>query len=36
MLWERQLKGVDPLAFMVAVSDENFLSMIDPIEDKTP
>jgi hypothetical protein len=29
-LWSSQPPGTDPLAFAVAVSDENFASMIDP------
>ncbi len=29
-LWRSQPKGFDPYAFTVAVSDENFLPLIDP------
>lgn len=31
-MWKQQPKGADPMAFMVAVSDANFLPMIDPID----
>lgn len=31
-LWARQPKGVDPMAFMIAVSDESFLPLIHPVD----
>jgi hypothetical protein len=30
-LWRRQPPGVDPIAFTLVVSDENFRPMIDPL-----
>jgi hypothetical protein len=30
-LWQSQPVGTDPLSFALAVSDDNFLAMIEPI-----